>query len=99
MKVKSLSRIQLLATPWTVAHQAPPFMGFFRQEYWSGVPLPSPKHCTDILKRKLKTNLVNIEAKIFQVKCYRIKLNINIYKYKHIILNGYEFEQALGDEG
>jgi len=41
MKVKSLSRIQLLATPWTAAHQGPPSMGFSRQEYWSGVPLPS----------------------------------------------------------
>ena len=41
-KVKSLSRVQLLATPWTAAHQAPPSMGFSRQEYWSGVPLPSP---------------------------------------------------------
>ena len=41
MKVKSLSRVQLLATPWTAAHQAPPSMGFSRQEYWSGVPLPS----------------------------------------------------------
>ena len=40
-KVKSLSRVQLLATPWTAAHQAPPSMGFSRQEYWSGVPLPS----------------------------------------------------------
>ena len=38
----SLSRVQLLATPWTAAHQAPPSMGFSRQEYWSGVPLPSP---------------------------------------------------------
>ena len=43
MKVKSLSRVQLLATPWTAAYQAPPSMGFSRQEYWSGVPLPSPK--------------------------------------------------------
>ena len=43
VKVKSLSRVQLLATPWTAAHQAPPSMGFSRQEYWSGVPLPSPK--------------------------------------------------------
>ena len=43
-KVKSLSRIQLLATPWTAAYQAPPPMGFSRQEYWSGVPLPSPFH-------------------------------------------------------
>ena len=42
VKVKLLSRVQLFATPWTGAHQAPPSMGFSRQEYWSGVPLPSP---------------------------------------------------------
>ena len=42
VKVKSLSGVWLLATPWTAAHQAPPSMGFSRQEYWSGVPLPSP---------------------------------------------------------
>ena len=41
MKVKSLSCVQLLATPWTAAYQAPPSMGFSSQEYWSGVPLPS----------------------------------------------------------
>ena len=41
-EVKLLSRVWLLATPWTAAHQAPPSMGFSRQEYWSGVPLPSP---------------------------------------------------------
>ena len=41
VKVKSLSRVQLLATPWTSAYQAPPSMGFSRQEYWSWVPLPS----------------------------------------------------------
>ena len=40
-KVKSLSRVRFLATPWTAAHQAPPSMGFSGQEYWSGVPLPS----------------------------------------------------------
>ena len=39
VKVKSLSRVRLLATPWTAAHQASPSMGFSRQEYWSGVPL------------------------------------------------------------
>ena len=39
---KSLGRVRLSATPWTAAHQAPPSMGFSRQEYWSGVPLPSP---------------------------------------------------------
>ena len=42
LKVKSLSRVQLLATPWTAAYQAPPSMGVSRQEYWSGIPLPSP---------------------------------------------------------
>ena len=41
VKVKSLSRVWLLATPWTAAYQAPPSMGFSRQENWSGVPLPS----------------------------------------------------------
>ena len=42
VKVKSLSRVQLRAIPWTAAYQAPPSMGFSRQEYWSGEPLPSP---------------------------------------------------------
>ena len=42
VKVKSLSRVRLLVTPWTAAYQGPPSMGFSRQEYWSGVPLPSP---------------------------------------------------------
>ena len=41
VKVKSLSRVRLFATPWTAAYQAPPSMGFSRQEYWSGLPLPS----------------------------------------------------------
>ena len=42
VKVKSLSRVRLFATPWTAAYQAPPSMGFSRQKYWSGVLLPSP---------------------------------------------------------
>ena len=44
VKVKSLSCVWLLATPWTAAYQAPPSTGFSRQEYWSGVPLPSPQN-------------------------------------------------------
>ena len=44
VKVKLLSHVWLLATPWTAAYQAPPSMGFSRQEYWSGVPLPSPQN-------------------------------------------------------
>ena len=42
VKVKSLSCVWLFATPWTAAYQAVPSMGFSRQEYWRGVPLPSP---------------------------------------------------------
>ena len=42
VKLKLLSYVQLFATPWTVAHQAPSSMGFSRQEYWSGLPFPSP---------------------------------------------------------
>ena len=47
VKVKSLSLIRLFATLWTVAHQAPPSMGFSRQEYWSGLPFPSPGDLPD----------------------------------------------------
>ena len=50
MKVKSISRVRLLATPWTAASQAPPSMGFSRQEYWGGVPLPSPERLSRAFK-------------------------------------------------
>ena len=43
VKLKLLSRIQLFETPWTIAYQAPPSMGFSRQEYWSRLPFPSPE--------------------------------------------------------
>ena len=59
MKVKSLSRVRLLATPWTVARQAPPSMGFSRQEYWSGMPLPSLiTHTAEIQKNKTKQKTI-----------------------------------------
>ena len=48
MKVKSLSRVQFFVTPWTVAYQAPPSMGFSWQEYWSGLPFPSPGNLPDL---------------------------------------------------
>ena len=76
VNVKSLSRVRLLATPWTAAYQAPLPMGFSRQEYWSGVPLPSlgkPYRCTLIELRKFtlfpifkKLNLKTIK-KIFKL--------------------------------
>ena len=47
VKVKSLSRVRFFVTPWTVAHQAPPSMGFSRQEYWSGLPFLSPGDLPD----------------------------------------------------
>ena len=47
VKVKSLSHVRLFATPWTVAYQAPPSMGFSRQECWSGLPFPSPGDLPD----------------------------------------------------
>ena len=56
VKMKSPSRVWLLATPWTAAYQAPPSMGFSTQEYWSGLPLPSP------LKPYLSPNKDNIKV-------------------------------------
>ena len=47
VKVKSLSHVQLFVTPWTVPHQAPPSMGFSKQEFWSVLPFPSPGDLPD----------------------------------------------------
>ena len=63
VKVKSFSRVQPSATPWTAAHQAPPSMGFSRQEYWSGVPLPSPDQGT----KSLKTQTVGCWPQIAEI--------------------------------
>ena len=57
VKVKSLSRVRLFATPWTAAHQTPPSMGVSRQEYWSGLPLPSPRTISNLAQ------LQNLETK------------------------------------
>ena len=67
MKVKSLSRFRLLATPWTTVYPAPPSMGFSRQQYWSGVPLPSPKHriLNDINQSKI---LYDPPLRIMEIK-------------------------------
>ena len=62
VKVKSLSRVPLLATPWTAAHQAPPSMGLSRQGYWSGVPLPSPTSSSRQIQ-KMYLPLSNINSK------------------------------------
>ena len=56
VKVKSLTRLPLFATPWAAAHQAPPSMGFSRQEYWSGVPLSSPYDSLIVSKPLIKNS-------------------------------------------
>ena len=74
VKVKSLSRVRLLATPWTTAYQAPPSMGFSGQQYCSGVPLPSPMTNLDsILKSRditLLTKVHIVNAVVFPVVVY-----------------------------
>ena len=61
MKVKSLSPVRILAIPWTAAYQAPPSTGFSRQEYWSGVPLPSPQQgpSATLIHKRLKHTCQN----------------------------------------
>ena len=66
VKVKSLSRVRLFETPWTAAFQAPLPMGFSRQEYWSGVPLPSP----EVWYRKYKIYCW-LEWRIFSTSGFR----------------------------
>ena len=67
VKVKSLSRVQLVASPWTAAYQAPPSMGFSRQEYWNGLPLPSPiaTHTWSIKSRDITLLIKVIESKLW----------------------------------
>ena len=77
VKVKSLSRVWLLATPWTVAYQAPPSMGFSRQEHWSGVPLPS-------LTLSLGSHITTTGLMLFYMK-YR-KFYFHIWNIQHFQL-------------
>ena len=65
VKVKSLSHARLLATPWIAAYQAPPSMGFPKQEYWSGVPLPSPNGFPYVLQ--FKSEFCNQEFMIWAI--------------------------------
>ena len=76
--MKSLSCVQLLVTPWTAAYQALPSMGFSRQEYWSGVPLPSPMtNLNSILKSKdlaLPTKVFLAKAMVLPVVMYECEI-------------------------
>ena len=75
MKVKSLSRVRLLATPWTTAYQASPSIGFSRQEYWSGVPLPSPVRSMN-------------QGKLEAVKQEMARVNVNILGIRELKWTG-----------
>ena len=70
VKVKSLSHVRLLVTPWTTAYQAPLSMGFSRHEYWSGVPLPSPICCP--IKWQKQNNICIDNHSCF--KCAELKI-------------------------
>ena len=92
MKVQSLSRVRLFATPWTVAYQAPQFMDFSRQEYWTGLPFPSPRdlpypginpglpHCGQTLYHLHMCIHICIHNKHTQTYTY-----IQVYTCTHII--------------
>ena len=95
VKGKSLSRVQLLATPWTAAYQAPPSMGFSRQEYRIGVPLPSPMTNLDSLLKSrditLTTEVHLVKAMIFPVVMYGCKSWI-IKKAEHWRTDAFELQ-------
>ena len=94
VKVKSLSRVRLFATPWTAAHQAPPSMRFSRQEYWSGVPLPSPSDLTTQIIQNEETkcwyNSTNLTTDSIQISAVFPQLSLKEY-FKEYISSG-EFQ-------
>ena len=79
--VKSLSRVQLFVTPWTAAHQAPQSMGFSRQEYWSGLPFPSPG---DLPDPGIEPGSPALEADALTSEPPGKPIHIYIYAYTYI---------------
>ena len=80
VKLKSLSHVWLLATPWTIPYQPPPSLGFSRQKYCSGLPLPSPVTNLDsILKSRditLPTKVHLVKAMVFLVACMDVRVGL-----------------------
>ena len=90
VKVKSLSHVQLFATPWTVAYKAPPSMGFSRQEYWSGVPLPSPENvASEYEKSVLKKCSYRVQGTVRVVTEVMPVFQRELFKMKSIYMNIY----------
>ena len=90
VKVKSLSRVRLFVTPWTVAYQAPQFMEFSRHEYWSGWPCPSP---VDLPDPGIKPGSPTLQADTLPSKPPGKSEMVR----QHHQFNGHEFEHAPGD--
>ena len=82
MKVKSLSRVRLLTTPWTAAYQAPPSMGFSRQEYWSGVPLPS-YGCVNLLATMNDATMNNGVQVYPEIKLLEYVVNLCLTRFNN----------------
>ena len=86
MKVKLLSRVQLLANPWTAADQAPLSIGFSRQEYWSGVSSPSPS-IASFYKGYCLWTMIQLSLTIYDIKkskCVEVKNNHNSYQWEFL---------------
>ena len=89
VKGKSLSRVWLFVTPWTTAYQAPLSMGFSRQEYWSGVPSPSPMTNLDSIHITWLTKVRLVKAMVFPVVMYGCE-SWTIKKAKHQRIDAFE---------
>ena len=83
MKVKALRRVRLFATPWTVACQAPPSMGFSRQEYWSWLPFPSPG---DLPNPGIEPGSPTLQADTLTFEPPG-RSDIDLYKYSQLIID------------
>ena len=86
MKVKLLIRVQLFATPWTVAYNDPLFMGFSRQEYWSGLPFPSPEdQQIEPTWQYIKRILHNNQEKFISGNkgCFNIRKSVSVTHHSH----------------
>ena len=92
VKVKSLSRVRIFATPWTIAHQAPPSMGFSRQEYWSGLPFPPPGDIKLIVKIILHKVIIILH---FYIGLEKMMINRAILKHTRYISRILEFAKNL----
>ena len=93
VKVKSLSRVRLLATPWTAAHQAPPSMGFSRQEYWSGCHCLLRLYLLDLLFSVLSAKHISSLFKSFQpaqqCDCLEVEVTLRSFsdRFAHMFLS------------